>query len=583
MPEQYIATVMKAVKINDEDRVYIPVSITAGDINKKTNILTTYTGLKYKPISDYSELDSDITGYYFNIIEPEKVTEQFQGADSWEEACMAYEERSNQIFYYTSMHDGECVIQPIDRKKIAEVAEKMADLRGKEEIPFGSIVVEEDESDSDYFEDDDVEAAREAANEELIDLIKRVGEEVVLEDLTPPEIELIKSHMEEAQAAVEEVIDAADLRLEAMAEPSEEESTTTAKLSTPKPLLDGNKAKEENKSPLSNWQPIDIDSVFKNVTKTLIAQDEPARRAIIEISRLNDMKKRNRAILLTGNTGVGKTLLMSLISENIGRPYQEIDSSQITMPGYSGRSLEQYLWDLYESCGGNLESAENAIIYFDEIDKKGSSKKSDVSGQAVLNTLLKFIEGTDYIACKNPQQVTSDTSVKIKTNNMIVCVGGAFLDVYGTSRTKPIGFAPAQTQSTTKNDPPEISDFVTKGMMTNEFMGRSPVIIHLNDLDENSIKRIILESDSSELKLQEDVFALHGVKLSTKEGYADAIAKKAVAKKIGARGLATYIADSTADAYDTICCNPGKYSEVILTEETVSNPKQYQLVRKNQN
>ena len=89
-------------------------------------------------------------------------------------------------------------------------------------------------------------------------------------------------------------------------------------------------------------------------------------------------------ILLTGDTGVGKTKLLKLLAKYLNKPLLIVDSTQLTIPGYKGRSLEDILWDLYVKCGENKEKAESAIIYFDEIDKKGSPGKSDVSGQGVL-------------------------------------------------------------------------------------------------------------------------------------------------------------------------------------------------------
>ena len=145
--------------------------------------------------------------------------------------------------------------------------------------------------------------------------------------------------------------------------------------------------------PIKNY--INLEELYKNVTKTLIAQDEPTRRVITEIARKEQYpSSKKRALLITGPTGSGKTKMMELISKYLDRPFYKVDSTQLTIPGYVGKDLEEVLWDLYVKCGRDADRAEHAIIFFDEIDKKGSSRKDDVSGKGVLNVLLPFIEGS---------------------------------------------------------------------------------------------------------------------------------------------------------------------------------------------
>ena len=194
--------------------------------------------------------------------------------------------------------------------------------------------------------------------------------------------------------------------------------------------------------------------------------------------------------------------------------------------------------------------------------------------------LLKFLDGTKYIACKNQQHQTADTSVRIDTTNMLIVGGGAFLDVYEEKKSTPCGFVAPTAEKKKEQTEPTMTDFIEKAMMPKEFMGRVPVIIHLNNLNIDSLRKILLESEDSALKLQEEVFAEEGVKLTTKDGYIVAIASKALEEKIGARGLNKLITDSTWQAYDEVISNPGEYDEVILTEETVENGKSFQLIKK---
>lgn len=337
---------------------------------------------------------------------------------------------------------------------------------------------------------------------------------------------------------------------------------------------------EDNKLEINeenNEGKLDLKMLYNKLKESVIDQDNPLLRLITEIDRqisLDDEEK--DGILLTGSTGVGKTLTMNLIAKYINRDFLIVDSTQITIPGYTGKNIEQVLWDLYVKCDKDLERVENAIIYFDEIDKKGSEKKSDIAGQGVLSILLKFMDGSTYKACENPQQITSNNSVEINTSKMLIVTGGAFSDVYDNLGNKVTGFTTPSNKKETIE--PTDEDFIKKGMMTGEFMGRHPIVIRMNDLDINSNKRILLESDKSPLKKHIKAFDKRKVKLSYTDGYIEAVAKKAHDTKRGARGLKKIVADTTWYAYAEIGFNPNVYKEVILTEETVQDNTKYGLV-----
>lgn len=327
---------------------------------------------------------------------------------------------------------------------------------------------------------------------------------------------------------------------------------------------------------LDNSNIINVNDVFKDVTKTLIGQDNAARRLITEIAKMETRGYRNKGILLTGSTGVGKTKLVSLVDRYIDRPFLKIDSTQLTVPGYVGKDIEEYLWELYLNCDSNIKKAERAIIFFDEIDKKGSSDQADKYGRAVLNMLLKFMDGTTYVACENMQHKSADSYVPIKTNNMLIILGGAFTSVYKSLNSKKeVGF---NNSSIKIKKEPTIEDFVEQGLMPDEFMGRCPIHIHLDDLTEDTIKRIITESDESPLKLEEETFAKVNAKLTVTENFITGLAKQAYEKKSGARGLDAAISDVTWRPFDDVSSNIGKYKEVILDENTLNDPKVYTLI-----
>ncbi len=327
---------------------------------------------------------------------------------------------------------------------------------------------------------------------------------------------------------------------------------------------------------------IDLKEILKKIRSTLIAQDEPSAKVVTEIIRkIKSPALRNRGILITGSTGVGKTKLMSLVAKYLDRPFYKIDATKLTVPGYTGTDIEEELWNLYLKCDRNLDKVENAIIFIDEIDKKGSFSKTDVSGKGVLNVLLPFIEGGVYNACPNMAGGFSQTRIPISTDNMIVVFGGAFTDVYGDKfKPKEIGFGkdPVKVQEV------KLSDFIEKAGMPDEFMGRIR-IIKMNDLDVQAIKRILNESDESILNIQKRLFEEEGVILNVTDEYRDEVATLAYELKTGARGLNNVVEESTSLAYQDVLENEDKYSEIILTGETVRNPKNYgkKLIKTNNN
>ena len=327
---------------------------------------------------------------------------------------------------------------------------------------------------------------------------------------------------------------------------------------------------------------IDIDDVYKKVTKTVIAQDEPVRRVIVELARkeMNPLKK-GEAILLIGSTGVGKTELMRSLRENLNRKLYIVDTTQITAAGYTGADLSEILWDVYTYCGCNVEETEKAIIYFDEIDKKGTKDNGDVGGRGVLNSLLPFIEGTTYSAALDSRSSTK--IVKINTTNMTVILGGAFSDVRRNlvERNK-IGFDKEMTSlSDPKHRDMKTEDIVKYGMMPDEFMGRV-LIIPLNELNKNDLKSILLESNKSALKKQEQIFRDLGVKLTYTSEYIDKVVNQAYSLKTGARALNEIVDNSTWKAFDEVYTHADKYAGLLLTEETVENNSNYQLIKKRQ-
>lgn len=337
------------------------------------------------------------------------------------------------------------------------------------------------------------------------------------------------------------------------------------------------KEHEENSSKLKK-EPINVLDLHKKVTQTLISQDKPALEVIATISSLDWENESNSGILVTGSSGVGKTRLLQLIAKNIDRPFLLIDSTQLTTSGYTGKDIENYLWELYVNCGYDLEKAEHAIVFFDEIDKKRSSKNEDPSGQGVLNSLLKFLDGTTYQACANSQYKEPGTYVDINTSKMIVLAGGAFDDLYHSTDKKILGFDKSEE---TKASSKKIKDFFTeKGDVKTEFIGRFSTVVHLNDLNTEDYIKILNESNESPIKQAQKSFGRLNIELKFTDKCIEKLAKNADEKGLGVRGLQGDVRHVVLEPFIAATDPENKFKKITITEETVDDNTNYQFVKR---
>lgn len=282
------------------------------------------------------------------------------------------------------------------------------------------------------------------------------------------------------------------------------------------------------------------------------AKKSLAVAAYNHFKRMNGSKIKKSNVVLIGPTGCGKTYLVSNLARILGVQFLSSDATQFTAAGYTGRSVESLLSDMYDLCENNKKKAQQSIIYIDEIDKirkNSTASGPDINGLGVQQSLLKLLEGSD-VSFASKSSMNGEHDANLNTSNIMFICSGAFVGLQDSS----------------------IKNLVDFGMIP-EFLGRFSIITQLQDLTLPDYKKILTDSKGSILNSFKEWFLSEGIEFVIEDSAVNMVAHKAIEKGLGARGLHSILDETLLNAQFEAPSLTKKPKQFILNADVVVTGK----------
>lgn len=538
--KEVYAILYKRQLLYDDYMIFLPCYYSNGIYNSDNKSFVDNAGTFYYECDNYDVITSSQEMTYFYDISPRDVTNRYQVDNVSEAMGLFYEEIKKTI-----------LIGHIDSdKRIVELFE----------LPFNKV---KDLSKSVEY--------RMNSNEGSINITKTQLIQILREDNT----KVLKGKLSNFLSGINSL--EKYNKLTSVNSVIMDSSGTKVKYIEVDPNVNVMQAKEnvkQEKEKLSFEQKRkNMQDTYKYITSSLVGQDECVQDLLSAIINNENSTKANELIrpLLIGQTGSGKTLFFNLLSEILDRKVVKINCNHIVQSDYQGQDIESVLKRIYLLCDSDIDEAERAIVYLDEIDKL-ASRGASVSDIGAQQALLNFITGDKYIIDLDRGGMNKIT---IDSTMMNICAGGTF---EGLTFNKPniVGFESKKINSNTITQ----DDLIKYGMLP-ELIGRFDQIVEYNPVTEEMIKMQLTSSELSPLKIKQDYYKNnYHTKIEFSEEFINRVCKEASEKKSGFRGAKQIINNSLVKLNFKLQCESLGDKYVIINENIIDNPNNYKILTK---